>query len=77
MCDSRSSDSLERVKVKFFNAEKGWGFLGRKNGMQEAYFHKSAFEESGIATVVNGQELLADITAGPKGRPRAQRLLLP
>jgi cold shock protein len=54
--------------VKFFNAQKGFGFISPDDGGQDAFVHISAIERSGLSGLVDGQkvtyELVADRRSG-------------
>jgi len=54
--------------VKWFNAQKGFGFIQPDNGDKDAFVHISAVERSGIGSLQEGQkvgfELVADRRSG-------------
>lgn len=54
--------------VKWFNAQKGFGFIQPENGGNDVFVHISAVERSGIPTLVEGQnvsfELMIDKRSG-------------
>ena len=54
--------------VKWFNANKGFGFIQPEAGGQDVFVHISAIERAGLATLLEGQkvgfELLADKRSG-------------
>ena len=47
--------------VKFFNAQKGYGFIVQDNGGPDVFVHISAVERAGMRTLVEGQKLSFDI----------------
>jgi len=49
--------------VKFFNAQKGYGFIVQDNGGPDIFVHISAVERSGLGTLEAGQKLSFDIEA--------------
>jgi len=65
----------ETGTVKWFNAQKGFGFIVREGGGKDAFIHASVLERSGIDTLSEGQRVLIDIAEGRKG-PEAVRVRL-
>jgi cold shock protein len=61
--------------VKWFNAEKGFGFTARDSGGKDVFVHISALERSGLANLTEGQTVVVDVVAGRKG-PEATRVRL-
>jgi len=49
--------------VKFFNAQKGYGFIVQDGGGPDVFVHISAVERAGLRTLVEGQKLSFDIEA--------------
>jgi CspA family cold shock protein len=49
--------------VKFFNAQKGYGFIVQDNGGPDVFVHISAVERAGMRTLVEGQKLSFDVEA--------------
>ncbi len=58
----------ERIigKVKWFNSEKGYGFLAQENG-PDVFVHYSAIQGGGYRTLTEGQTVEFSIEQGPKG----------
>ncbi len=52
--------------VKFFNAEKGFGFISRENG-DDVFVHFSAIQGTGYKTLTDGQRVEFDVGPGRKG----------
>ena len=52
--------------VKFFNSEKGFGFISREQG-DDVFVHYSNIEGSGYRTLEEGQQVEFDVGPGRKG----------
>jgi cold shock protein len=61
--------------VKWFNVEKGYGFIALADREQDVFVHVSALERSGLAGLAEGRQVLVDIGEGRKG-PEAVRVRL-
>ena len=59
--------------VKWFNAEKGFGFISVDGGGTDVFVHFSAIQASGYRTLEENQRVEFEITRGPKG-PQADRV---
>ena len=57
---------METGKVKWFNAEKGFGFIERENG-QDVFVHFSAIAMDGFKTLEEGASVVFDVVDGSKG----------
>ena len=57
---------MERGKVKWFNAEKGFGFIEREGG-KDVFVHFSAIEMDGYKTLEEGTEVEFEVIEGAKG----------
>ena len=60
-------------KVKWFNAEKGFGFIERENG-DDVFVHFSAIQGDGFKTLEEGQTVEFEITQGNRG-PQASNVV--
>ena len=52
--------------MKFFNAEKGYGFISREQG-EDVFVHFSNIQGSGYRTLEEGQKVEFDVAPGRKG----------
>jgi len=59
--------------VKWFNAEKGFGFIAQEDGGDDVFVHYSAIQSQGLKTLAENQKVEFDITQGPKG-PQAENV---
>ncbi|SET48795.1 cold-shock DNA-binding protein family [Natronincola peptidivorans] len=57
---------MEKGTVKWFNAEKGYGFISRENG-DDVFVHFSAITMDGFKTLEEGQAVQFEIVQGDKG----------
>jgi len=65
----------ETGTVKWFNADKGYGFIPPNGGGRDVFVHVSALERSGIEGLSEGQPVVVDVVEGRKG-PEAARVRL-
>lgn len=60
-------------RVKWFNAEKGYGFIEREDG-DDVFVHFSAIQEEGFKTLSEGQKVQFEIAEGARG-PQAVNVI--
>jgi len=53
--------------VKWFNDQKGYGFIARDEGGGDVFVHHSAIQMQGFKTLAEGQRVEFTIEVGPKG----------
>jgi len=58
--------NMEQGKVKWFNAEKGFGFIELEDG-DDVFVHFSAIQQDGFKSLDEGQEVEFEIEEGPRG----------
>jgi CspA family cold shock protein len=52
--------------VKWFNSEKGYGFISQENG-PDVFVHFSAIQETGFRSLEENERVEFDVSQGPKG----------
>jgi CspA family cold shock protein len=62
--------------VKFFNTERGYGFIAPEDGSKDAFVHISALERAGINSLSEGQKVEYELQEGQQGRSSAENLKL-
>jgi len=63
---SKGSKAMPEGTVKWFNAEKGYGFIAVDGG-DDLFVHYSAIQVDGFKTLDEGQRVEFELTQGPKG----------
>ena len=61
-------------KVKWFNSQKGYGFIQPTNGGADVFVHITAVERAGMDGLQEGQTLNYDLEQGQRGRVSAVNL---
>jgi CspA family cold shock protein len=60
--------------VKWFNPQKGYGFIQPSDGGKDVFVHISAVEQAGMSTLNEGQKVNFDIVTTDRGRTAAGNL---
>jgi CspA family cold shock protein len=62
--------------VKFFNADKGYGFIAAEDGSGDSFVHISAVERSGLVTLDRDQRVTYELEEDRRGKMAATNLKL-
>jgi CspA family cold shock protein len=66
---------MTRGTVKWFNSQKGYGFIQPDDGSQDVFVHVSAVERAGMSSLNEGQKVSFDVVANRKtGKSLAENL---
>ncbi|MDE2302182.1 MAG: cold-shock protein [Sphingomonadales bacterium] len=60
--------------VKFFNADKGYGFIAPEDGGNDAFVHISAVERAGMRTLAKDQRVKYELETDRRGKTSAVNL---
>lgn len=60
--------------VKFFNSDKGYGFIANEDGSGDAFVHISAVERAGMATLNKDQRVSYELETDRRGKQSAVNL---
>jgi CspA family cold shock protein len=60
--------------VKWFNAQKGYGFIQPDDGSKDVFVHITAVERAGMGSLNEGQKLSFDVERGQQGKTSAVNL---
>jgi cold shock protein len=61
-------------KVKFFNTQKGFGFIQPEDGGNDAFVHISAVERAGMSSLVQDQRVSYELETDQRGKTSAVKL---
>jgi cold shock protein len=65
--DSRKEVEVAEGTVKWFNNDKGYGFISQPEG-EDLFVHFSAIQTEGYKSLEEGQAVQFEVTQGPKGK---------
>ena len=66
---------MNKGTVKWFNAQKGFGFIQPEDGSKDVFVHISAVELAGLSDLKEGQQVDFEVVANPKtGKLAAENL---
>ena len=60
--------------VKFFNTQRGFGFIEPEDGSKDAFVHISAVERAGLSSLNGGQKVSYELQPGQNGKSSAENL---
>jgi CspA family cold shock protein len=66
--------SMTTGTVKFFNTQRGYGFIEPDDGSKDAFVHISAVERAGLTSLNEGQKVSYDVQPGQNGKSSAENL---
>jgi cold shock protein len=58
---------MAKGTVKWFNDQKGFGFIAPEDGSKDVFVHQSAIEASGIRSLAESERVEFEVTQGQKG----------
>jgi CspA family cold shock protein len=68
------SDEMSSGTVKWFNGQKGYGFIQPDDGSKDVFVHITAVERAGLSDLNEGQKVSFDVEEGQRGRTAATNL---
>ncbi len=68
------NDAMSNGTVKWFNAQKGYGFIQPDDGSKDVFVHITAVERAGLHGLNEGQKVSFDLEQGQRGKTSAVNL---
>jgi CspA family cold shock protein len=65
---------MAKGTVKFFNTDKGFGFIKPDNGGDDVFVHVSEVQRAGIRSLIEGDKITYELAPGRNGRLAAAEL---
>ena len=66
-CGGKGNATVASGTVKWFNAEKGFGFISQPDGGADVFVHHTAIQMNGFRSLEEGQAVEFELQEGPKG----------
>jgi len=63
---------MQQGTVKWFNADKGYGFISNDDGSEDVFVHFSAIQTDGFKTLEEGQKVQYDVEPDPKNSAKSR-----
>ncbi|MBI4343216.1 MAG: cold shock domain-containing protein [Candidatus Omnitrophica bacterium] len=67
---------MAKGTVKWFNDQKGYGFISPEDGSKDVFVHHSSIQGDGFKTLKEGEVVEFEVSSGPKG-PQASNVIRP
>jgi len=65
---------MSKGTTKWYNSQKGYGFIQPDDGSKDVFVHISAVERAGLTTLSEGQSVSYDVERGQQGKTSAVNL---
>ncbi|MCL2569035.1 MAG: cold-shock protein [Oscillospiraceae bacterium] len=63
---------MQQGTVKWFNADKGYGFISNDDGSEDVFVHFSAIQTDGFKTLEEGQKVQYEVEPDPKNSSKSR-----